>query len=806
MWQLFMLAVFVPWIIGLVAIIRYFTKKKSVPNDDAIAKLKTGLDRIKNPANKEGYMLALKYLKGEDTQNELWPTKDREPIPEDIAVKSESIKTSDDLATTPVEKEKTKSHGLKSVDNINILLYIGAFLIVVAAGIFIGFNYQLLSGEAKTVFLILFTLLFYGSGLYLYLKTDKLKPAGETFATIGLILFPLCGLAYYKFVLDSASGNIVWFITSVLTLIFYVITIKYFKKVYINYLLSFVILSIFESSLSLFEAPIYYFFWGMIIFALLAKIFTAKGKHELGLNAPLNLISIYLTPLSVLAALFLVSEHGWMPVGVNLILASVYYLLSSLVTSRKEYSSGYLFVSLVFLPLGLSVIMHDQNVSNLVISFVWLATALLCPILINIFGTNWHELHKNSLSSASAILAVVAIFINYNEPLYLSYSMLATAVISGYAYIINRKILNLVVANLSFVFLPYIYLVSALSSPLEAEYLAIIYAVISAVLAIVIYYYKKISGAIFAVEFISFVIMAIFGIVLVYDSGISWLIMLITIAYALMIMLISSNQKNKLLDLVSAFLIYVAFKQIIGIGNYEEATYAWLLSGLGIIFYLISISGVFADTRAAIWRIAGLLGPYVAILYFFSKFYVYNGYIPFALIFAIAGFLSLFDAYRKDNKFLKYFSGGVLLVAFTYILKELQVEERHIYYAVWAVYFWLLAYNEHKSQNLAGRDVFSVIGMVLLTVPLFFQATGYDGQIYGVVLGVESIVLLLYGMYYRYKIAKWWGIVCLLIIVTDQLKDAIFALPKWVIIGVIGLLFLAGATYLLSKRESEKKE
>src|SRR6185369_3362448 len=43
-----------------------------------------------------------------------------------------------------------------SLDNINLLLYLGAFLIVVSAGIFVGYNFSVLSGTFKTIFLALF--------------------------------------------------------------------------------------------------------------------------------------------------------------------------------------------------------------------------------------------------------------------------------------------------------------------------------------------------------------------------------------------------------------------------------------------------------------------------------------------------------------------------------------------------------------------------------------------------------------------------------------------------------------------------
>lgn len=45
----------------------------------------------------------------------------------------------------------------------------------------------------------------------------------------------------------------------------------------------------------------------------------------------------------------------------------------------------------------------------------------------------------------------------------------------------------------------------------------------------------------------------------------------------------------------------------------------------------------------------------------------------------------------------------------------------------------------------------------------------------------------------------------LIIIVLNQLKDELMAMPKWVIIGLIGLMFLGGATYLLYRRQGHEE-
>src|SRR5205085_962180 len=109
-----------------------------------------------------------------------------------------------------------------------------------------------LSGGFKTVFLAIFTAIFYSTGLGLYLKAPKLRPAGSTFTGIGLVLLPLVGLAAYNFTSVHAYGHSVWFLTSLASLAAYSLTLLLTRQTYIAYLMAFTALSLFESGVSLF--------------------------------------------------------------------------------------------------------------------------------------------------------------------------------------------------------------------------------------------------------------------------------------------------------------------------------------------------------------------------------------------------------------------------------------------------------------------------------------------------------------------------------------------------------------------------
>ncbi len=148
-----------------------------------------------------------------------------------------TIKDSSGAVIQPSLVSRDLRDVVASMDNINLLLFLGAFLIVVSAGIFVGYNFQTLSGFTKVAFLFLFTAAFYLTGLVLYLGSPKLRPAGTTFTGIGLVLMPFVGVAAYNFTAAHNQGSLVWLITSLVSFALYAVTLAATRQTYIAYLM-----------------------------------------------------------------------------------------------------------------------------------------------------------------------------------------------------------------------------------------------------------------------------------------------------------------------------------------------------------------------------------------------------------------------------------------------------------------------------------------------------------------------------------------------------------------------------------------
>lgn len=98
-------------------------------------------------------------------------------------------------------------------DNITLLLYLGAALVVIAAGVFVGGSWEAISGIARFALVLGFALGFGWTGELFVRFTEKLKSAGQTFRTVGTILLPFAALAYERFVLNGNTPAWYWVVT-----------------------------------------------------------------------------------------------------------------------------------------------------------------------------------------------------------------------------------------------------------------------------------------------------------------------------------------------------------------------------------------------------------------------------------------------------------------------------------------------------------------------------------------------------------------------------------------------------------------
>lgn len=323
------------------------------------------------------------------------------------------------------------------------------------------------------VFLLIFTLVFYGVGLYLYLKTEKLKPAGATFTVIGVILFPLNGLAFYKFIFEGHSGNIVWFVTSVLTLLFYSLALKYTKKIYLNYLSAFVCLSIFESFISLFEFPIYYLFWGMAIYGLIVALFAKFSKKKFIIQKPLILTADIFLPLSILGALTMTTEFGMFSVGVNIFLAAMYYLLLSFVNEKEVNCDIYITLSAILFPLSAVAIIADKCPDKINYLAIMIVFSIIYMLLAKQFGKLISENRIIILTIVSTTIAAVACVVAIGDNFLLLVSLAIAMLVGLYGFINNKNFYSLIIFYISYLIIPAMFS-SVLSFGITKESLLII--------------------------------------------------------------------------------------------------------------------------------------------------------------------------------------------------------------------------------------------------------------------------------------------------------------------------------------------
>lgn len=89
---------------------------------------------------------------------------------------------------------------------VNLLLYLGAFFVVMAALIFVSYSWRSLGGLAKSAIMLAFTGAFLAAG-GACLRVPKVRLAGNTFLAIGALLTPLDIVALYTFVLREQGLN-----------------------------------------------------------------------------------------------------------------------------------------------------------------------------------------------------------------------------------------------------------------------------------------------------------------------------------------------------------------------------------------------------------------------------------------------------------------------------------------------------------------------------------------------------------------------------------------------------------------------
>jgi hypothetical protein len=123
---------------------------------------------------------------------------------------------------TPLDLLAAATRTFATEETPSLLLYIGAFLVVVAAFIFVSVSGDQISDLVKLVLMIVGTTGFLAAGIVCH-RYPRVLPAGRTFLVIGALITPLDSVAYYVLVarVSPLDAPTIWTLGSLVSAALY---------------------------------------------------------------------------------------------------------------------------------------------------------------------------------------------------------------------------------------------------------------------------------------------------------------------------------------------------------------------------------------------------------------------------------------------------------------------------------------------------------------------------------------------------------------------------------------------------------
>jgi len=122
----------------------------------------------------------------------------------------------------PAARQQREGPGWLVEQQANLLLYLGAFLIVIATVIYVGYSEQAIGDNARMALLVLGTLIFLAVGL-VCLRFPRVEQAGIVFFAVGALMVPLDFVGAYAFFLSDEDIDPagLWLAGSMSSVLFY---------------------------------------------------------------------------------------------------------------------------------------------------------------------------------------------------------------------------------------------------------------------------------------------------------------------------------------------------------------------------------------------------------------------------------------------------------------------------------------------------------------------------------------------------------------------------------------------------------
>jgi len=243
--------------------------------------------------------------------------------------------------------------------------------------------------------------------------------------------------------------------------------------------------------------------------------------------------------------------------------------------------------------------------------------------------------------------------------------------------------------------------------------------------------------------------------------------------------------------------------------------YPLYFSAIGIAFYA---SSFFFRKEADTLKTIGIVNQvFTAIgsIYFYTQSYshIYNYYtgqakdtasnMTFLLSGYILTFLTIADSQIRKRANMDYLASFFALGTYVWQLSFWHVSQTLYYTIPIGIYMLCIGFlREAHHDEKDNANILNLLGCCILIIPTFFlsQTSGY---LYSALVGALGLLLLLIGITAKNRIYQFSGSAGIILAIIPQTFQYLLSLPKWLIVGIIGLIFVGFAIFLLLRRKEK---
>lgn len=253
-----------------------------------------------------------------------------------------------------------------------------------------------------------------------------------------------------------------------------------------------------------------------------------------------------------------------------------------------------------------------------------------------------------------------------------------------------------------------------------------------------------------------------------------------------------------LLAYLGTALIFIGHFYVIDLSSRAVEVWPVYTAGLCALFVVLawplrrdSLKDVYGTPirRAGMWL---MILPLIGAVFLFEPLLI-------AVTFAIVGVTFAADAAVRRILRLGYLAGGTFVVTIWAVLLFFEVNELQAYVIPLGLGLLALGWNERRRGGQRTYLWPTLLGLLILMGSAFFQSL--DAVFYAVLLLLESLAALAWGMRIHSRGFVQLGVLSLLANAIAQFGPSFVDLPRWIQLGVIGTILLGGGLAALFRRE-----